>query len=78
MRERKKVVAIIDLKKRDDNTVITTKDFRVYTCYEFYKHLCIVGSKLIGVQMLREKTFNSILLNFNHKINLKLDAPLTT
>jgi hypothetical protein len=27
MRERKKVVAIIDLKKRDDNTAITTKDF---------------------------------------------------
>ncbi len=78
VRERKKVVEIIDLKKKDDNTAIITKDFRVYTCYEFYKHLCIVGSKLIGVEMLREKTFNSILLNFNHKINLRLDAPFTT
>lgn len=28
MRERKKVVSIIDLKKRDDNTAITTKDFK--------------------------------------------------
>ncbi len=27
MRERKKVISIIDLKKRDDNTTITTKDF---------------------------------------------------
>jgi hypothetical protein len=78
MRGWKKVVAIIYLKKRDDNTAIITKYFRVYTCYEFYKHLCIVGSKLIGVEMLRDKTFNSILLNFNHKINVRLDAPLIT